>query len=110
MVEAKGYWLSVQTQKNLTQSEDKRFSPIKPSNYIVKIHHQDSPIVGMAVEFRDALQSFKEKLAALHHKDPASLPQFEHFDDVVEQEDKDIAMVFLSEYEILDAIGKAVND
>ena len=110
MVEAKGYWLSVQTQKNLTRSEDKRFSPIRPSNYIVKIHHQDSPIVGMAVEFRDALQPFKEELAALHHKDPQSLPQFEHFDDVVEQKDKDIAMVFLSEHEILDAISKAVNN
>ncbi len=107
MVEAKGYWLSVQAQKDNNPESKAQLHSKGHLNYIVRIHHQDTPAIGMASEFKAALQAFKDKLAEIHSNDPKGLPQFEHFDDVIEQEEKDIAMVFVSEYEIMDALKKA---
>lgn len=98
MVEAKGYWLSIQTNNNLRTSEHCiENSQIK---YIVKIHSGDSPVTAIAHNYRDAIDALKEKLRHLKENSPHDLPAYEDFEDSVTNEVDDIAMVFLSESDL----------
>tara|TARA_R110002126_G_scaffold13118_4_gene56857 strand:+ start:463 stop:771 length:309 start_codon:yes stop_codon:yes gene_type:complete len=101
MVEAKGYWLSIQTNNTQYRSEHKiDNSQIK---YIVKIHNGDSPVTAAAHNYNDAIQALKDKLRALKASAPQSLPAFEDFEAPIENEVDNIAMVFLSESDLENA-------
>jgi len=98
MVEAKGYWLSIQTNNDFRTSQQCiENSQLK---YIVKIHNGDSPVTAAAHSYTDAISKFKEKLRDLKQSEPFKMPDFENFDDKFENESEDIAMVFLSEFDL----------
>jgi adenine-specific DNA methylase len=98
MVEAKGYWLSIQTNNNLHTSQQRiDNSQLK---YIVKIHNGDSPVTAIAHSYSEAIHEFKEKLRELKAREPLKMPTIEDFEDKIENEKDDIAMVFLSEFDL----------
>lgn len=99
MVEAKGYWLSVRTelledtQKNSDNNKD-------TSRFILKIHDSNSPIMGVADGFHDALENFKKNYLVHKAEQPSKIPHYENFEDHIKQKANDLAMVFISAEEL----------
>lgn len=99
MVEAKGYWLSVRTDKSTGEIENAPRAN-NYTKYIVQIHHSDSPAIGVARKYTDAIDEFKRSLLDLKKTSPSEVPDLEDFNSNTMQENADLAMVFLSEYDI----------
>lgn len=99
MVEAKGYWLSVRTDSSSGENDVAPRANEK-TKYIVKIHESDSPAVGIARQYDDAINEFKKSLKHIQDTEPAKLPEMADFNSTTMQDNADLAMVFLSEYDI----------
>jgi hypothetical protein len=98
MIDAKGYWLSVNIRSD--NGDDLCDPAANDTKYIVKLHHSDAPIVGVAHKYGDALKEFKAKLQSARRLCPRLTPDLENFQSNSAQNSHDLALVFISESDI----------